>query len=810
MVSSQVGIASTSSFGCVLRDRNHREAPCRETNVKPTHHHQATFKSFVMDLNTCMSVSSDSATNENNNENNNNNNNLPKAPRNNHLERLRLTRINSSDGGNNNSETSLASLISPRHSRLLDRWAARQAREMVSNLENEAELLSMDDNYMLPRTSSSSTSDESSEVPNLGASSLVQIWEKRLNQSGVSKQNTAMEKIDSGSSPPNVAIENVEEQCFDGPSGNEESFTFPDWESSDQSVSPRGRSESDRVSVADIIKKLTSTNQNQSPTPSYADDNEHEGYGSSSVTSSPCRERECAGVSTQKQQHSEQNYRVPCPLRIRGRRAYLDLLAQMVNDRHGELNNLAERGAVSKFAQRGRIQALLRLKLLQRDAAANDPPRQKSTASEVNNRQPQGSAIMQLRAKFSSGAELRTPVQAEVANSRSPHGEIVNNTKLGKSATADQLSKDTSNQTARGTANHASESTQKPVLQNTIDRNTEEAHPPSSDVMVQETHPSSDVKALQYDSNLNETADRAETSNQQNAMAKSSNDETVNEEEASNQQYAETSYEETVEDMARNQNYAESSYDYETVDEIEVIDQNCNETNYDYDWISEISRPRSYWEERRQAWYREMLETGCQNEDIPKLLERRTVSSFLSSSDFREKMDRLMKCHRGTQTDLANSQDNAEDSQGLMAFLQERLHAASAPREDGTDVEERRNEDEEEEEEEEENADEDEEENADEHEEESLISSSYHEAGDFSNQSTSWSYRDNGDDFDRVVSTSPQPYQSQSFYQDSRRSSTTNHHPIVSSHLVLSCRTRPPKFLIELKTAVLTGNGTHI
>lgn len=373
MASSQIEIASSSPFGCALRDRNHREACSRESgNVKSTHHHhhanfQRNMKNFVMDLNTCMVVSSDSTTNKNENNSSSSNNNQRKAPKNSHLERLRITPANPFINNNNinNNETSLASLISPRHSGLLNRWATRQACQMVSNLENEAELLSMDDNDMLPRTSSSSEEeDSSSETQNLGgASSLVQIWEKRLNQSSVSKPNTPRERIGSTSSSINenanaFSSENAnaltgEEQCFDGPSGNEESL-FPDWESSDHSLSPSGRSERDRVRVADIIKKLTATNPNQSPTPSFADDNEHEGYGSS-VTGSPCREREC-GNQQQQQQHSEQNQRVNCSLRIRGRRAYNDLLAQMKNDRHGELNNLVERGAVSKFPQRGRIQ----------------------------------------------------------------------------------------------------------------------------------------------------------------------------------------------------------------------------------------------------------------------------------------------------------------------------------------------------------------------------------------------------------------------------------------------------------------------
>lgn len=227
---------------------------------------------------------------------------------------------------------------------------------MVSNLENGAELLSMDDIDIFPRTPSSTSEEESCslEIPNMAASSLVQIWEKRLKQSGVSKTNTLSEKIGSSSSPTN---ENgnasfPEEECFDGPSGNEESSfqsSFHEWESSDHSVSPQARSESG-VSVASIIKKLTSTSQNQSPTASFLDENEQEGYFSSSVTGSPCRERECG------QQQPPSEHKPVCPLRIRGRQAFNDLLMQMENDRHRELNNLSERGTVSKFAQRGRIQ----------------------------------------------------------------------------------------------------------------------------------------------------------------------------------------------------------------------------------------------------------------------------------------------------------------------------------------------------------------------------------------------------------------------------------------------------------------------
>ncbi|RZC20129.1 hypothetical protein D0Y65_006816, partial [Glycine soja] len=97
---------------------------------------------------------------------------------------------------------------------------------------------------------------------------------------------------------------------------------------------------------------------------------------------------------------------------------------------------------------------------------------QKSTASEVNNRQPQGSAIMQLRERFSSGVELRTAVQAEVANPKNPQrGTSNKTTQLDNSATTNHLRKDTSNNKGHGNANHATESTQKSASQTRIDVN---------------------------------------------------------------------------------------------------------------------------------------------------------------------------------------------------------------------------------------------------------------------------------------------------------------------------------------------------
>ncbi|KAJ0711562.1 putative Zinc finger, RING/FYVE/PHD-type [Helianthus annuus] len=60
-----------------------------------------------------------------------------------------------------------------------------------------------------------------------------------------------------------------------------------------------------------------------------------------------------------------------------------------------------------------------------------------------------------------------------------------------------------------------------------------------------------------------------------------------------------------------------------------------------YNWVSDIARPRSDWECMRQERYEEMLHLQPSNQDISQLLERKTVSGFLSS-DQRSMLDQLM------------------------------------------------------------------------------------------------------------------------------------------------------------------------
>lgn len=60
--------------------------------------------------------------------------------------------------------------------------------------------------------------------------------------------------------------------------------------------------------------------------------------------------------------------------------------------------------------------------------------------------------------------------------------------------------------------------------------------------------------------------------------------------------------------------------DQDENEELEDHYQQYSQTNYD--WFSNISRPRSYWEGLRKAWYQEVINTTTKNEEIRQLVQR--------------------------------------------------------------------------------------------------------------------------------------------------------------------------------------------
>ncbi|XP_068323350.1 uncharacterized protein [Pyrus communis] len=457
-------MASSAPFGCVLRDHNRRDR-CRERNAKAT---QAAFQknlnSLVRNhLTTCISVSSISASSDKES-NNSKDRNIENVER---------------DGG--------CSTMSPRQSRVLGRQAARQGGKegmaMIERQSQEAELLSVPNSA--PSSSRTSTSmketlfrtDSLARIYNLGvgASSLVQIWEKRLNQSNsfkmssngsngsaeTSRSNSGFscnenENIFNASNESSASNESVgsnapvfEKQssrgsqagdsvCVDerydtGPVAED---SFEDTHSEESTTSDalsnldaRERErEREKVRVADIIRRLKMTAQ--CPL-SSSDDNDQQ----SCTNASPSRERDCErlfGSDQTEQLHKGFSQVISSPRMIRGRQAFADLLMHLERDRHKELDTLVDRRAVSRFSHKGRIQSMLRLKLLQRRmavAVGQDVPCRKPATSQVN-KVPHGSAIMHLRERFSTGVEQASTDQSDAAIPKGPQKEVVKNTSV--------------------------------------------------------------------------------------------------------------------------------------------------------------------------------------------------------------------------------------------------------------------------------------------------------------------------------------------------------------------------------------------
>ncbi|KAF5475365.1 hypothetical protein F2P56_007174 [Juglans regia] len=727
MASSQVDVSSSPPFGCVLKDHNRHDRR-RESNAHATF--QKSLKSLVRGhLHSCISITSGCSEFDENLRNQNN-----------HIDSW----VGNGDSKNHQSlrfmSNNLKNNDSLRSSRILDRWAAQKAREMVSTIEKqseEAELLSPSNSPTARSSSTSSSRRDDSPAPsdssvgslNLGASSLVRIWEKRLNQSNRTKSGSSASST--GSNSGFISNDNgssIDDERYDVPRNQE---SFADWESdrttpSDPSSSTQGQNsdvgESEGVKVADIIQKLISSNQTQISLHSSWSSGEYD-HGLSSLHGSPHSEHERLPL-WDKVEHRVL-HKVMISPRIRGRQAFKDLLMQLQRDRHRELDTLVERRAVSGFTQRGRIQSLIRLRVLQRQAAIQDKRSSPPASSEIN-RLPQGSSIIQLRDRFrTEAAQLAT---TQVTNTKSPRQEIVNNAAdLDISLTPTQPSDHTNNQEVSITEEHNI-----PLeIQNSLPHTREDVHEESSRDS-NETSQGTSSEARNID--LEESADPT------TPLSFWDENEIAEDLEGSSHEYVETNY----------------------------------------DWIGDISRPQSYWESCRKARYQEVLSTD--NGDMRQLLERRTVSNFLAS-DLRERIDKLMVARIEIQTHAEEEDEDGsqERMEQLMSFLQRHTYPSNSHREE--DGEEEEEEEEEEEIDEEEDQDDEEEEGGEEEEvaeedrdeteeeeEESVISRDhYREGGGYFDQSSSslqepspspqwaWTYRDNevGDNFERITTISP-------------------------------------------------------
>lgn len=305
MVFSNVESAASSSspVGCVLRDHN-RRGHCRDnstiTSVSDLQKNLTFLVSESLN-NHDVSVLSDFSSDEN-----------TRKEQLNGFGSFRFGEIS------NTQKEKLDENCCLRKNQHLDQWAAaKQAQEMVSVIKKPT-----------PETHPSNAS-------NLGASSLVRIWEKRLCKT--SNVNREFAKANLYISPDTAfftdetfsisGFDVSEKEVCNCQASISEPFSNKLAEKAYKSSCPK--SPKDRsVNFGDIVKKLAS-----------------------------CDNEKCSG-DLPKKENGEKIFlpQVLSSPRIRGRQALNDLLMQMEQDRYRELFLLRKHHAVSKFPHKGRIQ----------------------------------------------------------------------------------------------------------------------------------------------------------------------------------------------------------------------------------------------------------------------------------------------------------------------------------------------------------------------------------------------------------------------------------------------------------------------
>ncbi|GMJ00619.1 hypothetical protein HRI_003731000 [Hibiscus trionum] len=869
MASSQLEIVSSSPFGCVLRDQNRKER-CRDSNVRSVQSvFDKNFNDLVRDhINDVASWVSSEQVNAD-------------ATANPHS--LRFSNKNHHHHHHNTkNDVPTASTTIPRPPPVLDRWFTRHSQDVALSTSdkhvNEAAEPLLASNTAAPTTpmptktphNSPAQSDNASAKNNHGASSLVQKWEAWLQRSNSlnSNQNQSP-SMDSNTSRTSSGVSLNENNAVEQPStrgpvdeklvnrtNNADSLI--DWEpQSDRTAAGKAVCSScsrtagvtDKVSIVDIIKKLKND----------ADDHEHSNNEHKHCSTADQAEQRCFSLATN----------VP---RLRWRHAVHDLLIHREQDKNRELDSLAKRQTVSKFPQRGRIQAMLKIRSLQRFQIIQD--RCRPQLPDYLDRFQQPSNIRHRRAKSSTGIDPFTTPQNVSATPRCPHKDkksTGNGKPQEREDTHFQKRDQSSWQVNRLTTNKNEDSHEraKPlsdaIQQKTRFTEAQEIAKATTPLECQlenevankqgsnnqqhlflgsqetaETVTPNEVAKVEQEKDEHhlslgsqETAETLTTLNSsvENEIGEEEGNDTEQhlgldsqsqdiEERSSAASYNNDSIENEIGEEEGNGNEQplgldsrSSAYYNNDINENEVAEeeedyyqQYFDETN-DYDWFSNISRPKSYWESLRKAWYQEVLTTALKNGDIRELVERGRISTLLGSN-FRERMNRLMSCRAQIQADGGQCQQDVPEVEGKeeavqpMCCPQINMHPAG-----------------EQEEEEEEEVYDDDDYDADEDEEErSLSSHQCHEANNYFDHSSSslqmpslsalvmrsWNSQDDnqtGNDYERresAFSPPPQPSPQAQCYQDAIQSSSATNRPSLEIELICDLRRHIEQLHLEM------------
>ncbi|CAN6921617.1 hypothetical protein Bca4012_091106 [Brassica carinata] len=312
-------------------------------------------------------------------------------------------------GGDDIAESSAA-----RQSRILSRWAARQAQEMITTIERrnrESELIAiaglhavstLDSSFLREETQSPTSSGRAPERPRTQASGILQMWRELEDEHVL---NRARERMRLRVRSADVAESQVGE-TLRGSSESENGYG-----SSSREQSPDlGDVESERV--RNIVRGLTTDHSSNvrersddSRRGEWLGDTERErvriirewmqmtsqqrgggGGGGARASRREDQQRSLGSQDERAQVQSEEGRREHTRRdlrRLRGRQALVDLLMRIERERQRELQGLLEHRAVSDFAHRNRIQSLLRGRFLRSETPAEEVRAPSMAASEL-------------------------------------------------------------------------------------------------------------------------------------------------------------------------------------------------------------------------------------------------------------------------------------------------------------------------------------------------------------------------------------------------------------------------------------------
>lgn len=335
-----------------------------------------------------------------------------------------------------------------RHSRILSRWAARQAQEMITTIERrnrESELMALaglhtvsmlDSSFLRGSQSPTSGQEGAVERPSTQASSILQMWREledehmlnrarermreRLRQQRSSDANTNVSSTmsDSRGSENRGSLGDASESENDYGTwshdqiGSRNALGNRDGSSREQSPD-LGEVERERVrqivrgwmesGISDRSSNVSQRNTNHRS--EWLGETERErvrivrewvqmtsqqrgsrGSRRDAQVSQSAPADRTRDIAADHDERQPEHVRRDM-LRLRGRQALVDLLVRVERERQRELEGLLEHRAVSDFAHRNRIQSLLRGRFLRNETVEDERPPSTAASELVQLRQ---------------------------------------------------------------------------------------------------------------------------------------------------------------------------------------------------------------------------------------------------------------------------------------------------------------------------------------------------------------------------------------------------------------------------------------